>query len=454
MTMQQITKPMFLDETGRDLITAVHGVAAELAKGVILKELEIGHSIDELTDWGEYAGMVREKTAHAAFPAGETRFKPSWSTKASSAADAVSYTAPVNVCHYGTGVLADAESVDVAHLQFHRCLPFDTPFSPSQAWLYAVDGLPAGNYSVTLSAETNGVAAGTYYFALAQAIPAGGQICGFINGSAKADIKTYASRTSTDALETVSAANITTTDPGDATSLGTFPSANLAYVVPASGTPAEAKSVTIGGTSYAYHGLNYPSRCRYGNNRWLHSAIRQYLNSYGFDWWEPKTVFDRPPSYTARQGFLSGLSESMVEHILPIARKTALNYVTDGGTSAVPEYDTTYDLVTLPSGIEHFLADTAYYGGAQGKEGEPWEYWERVAASASPLAWSTGNSESTYHPEYVQYDLASPTTPRSVWLRSARRYSGYIVAVVGSTGFCGSDYATNGYRVAPACAIG
>jgi hypothetical protein len=140
--------------------------------------------------------------------------------------------------------------------------------------------------------------------------------------------------------------------------------------------------------------------------------------------------------------------------MLPIARKTALNYVTDGGTSGAPVYDTTYDLVTLPSGREHFLADTANYGGAQGMEGDHWEYWERVAGSSTPLNWSTSGQPSTYHPEYVQYDLASPTTARNVWMRSANRGYGTDVAIVNSSGYCNGNSALNGNRAAPACAIG
>ena len=212
--------------------------------------------------------------------------------------------------------------------------------------------------------------------------------------------------------------------------------------------------MTISDVEYTYYGLNSIHRVAYGNTRYLHSAIRQYLNATGFGWWSPATVFDLSPSYAARNGFLTGLPASLVEHLQPIARMTALNYVTDGGTSAAPAYDTTYDLVTLPSGVEHFLADTAAYGGAEGKEGDPWTYWERVAGSSTPLAWSTYGQTATYHPEFVQYDLASPTTARTVWMRSAFRSAGAYVALVSSAGYCNNTTACGGYRVAPACAIG
>lgn len=441
------------DDTGRAMLAAQQGAVAELAKLVLLKELEIGHSIDELTDWGEFASMVREGTAQIAFPAAETRLKVPWSTKATSTSEEVPYTAPVNVCHYGEGALADGEVVKVGHLQFHRCLPFDTQFSPYQAFLFAIDGLPAGTYNVTMgfSWGSNVVNGKTYQFTLANALPAGGQLAGFYTAPDASPtnwrVYAFASQTATTATETV-----TLSEGSGGTNLGTFTAAGVA--VPASGTPETQSSVTVGGTTYAYYGLNSLHRVAYGNNRWLHSPLRQYLNSFGFDWWVPATVFDRPPAYAGRIGFLSGCPESMVEHMLPIARMTALNYITDGGTSGAPLYDTTYDLVTLPSGLEHFLQDTSSYGGAQGKEGESWEYWKRVAGSSTPLGWSTWGQTQTYHPEYVQYDLASPTTARNVWMRLAYRSYGGYVALVHSTGTCSNSTAVGGHRAAPACAIG
>lgn len=218
-------------------------------------------------------------------------------------------------------------------------------------------------------------------------------------------------------------------------------------VVPASGTPETYSSVTIDGTTYTYYGLNSLHRVAYGNNRWLHSPLRQYLNSTGFDWWTPATVFDRPPAYAAYRGFMSGFSEDFLAVVQPIARKTALSYAVDGGTRTAPEYDTTYDYFVLPSGIEHYLADNADYGGAQGQEGYQWDYWKKVAGTTSPLAWGQT------HTEYIQYDLAAHTTARYVWMRSCGRGYGGNVARVNASGSCGNSGAYGGYRSAPACAI-
>jgi len=197
-----------------------------------------------------------------------------------------------------------------------------------------------------------------------------------------------------------------------------------------------------------FYGLNSLHRVSYGNNRWLHSPLRQFLNAEGTGWWHPATVFDRPPSYVGYEGFLSGLPADLVAAMQPIAQVTALNYVTDGGTAAEPAYDTTYDKVFLPSGKQHHIQATADFGGAAGLEGEAWEYWERVLASTVPAVWWQ-----TY-PEYRQYDLASPAAARYCWMRSAYRGYGRHVACVDASGNCTSTNAYNGLRSAAACAIG
>ena len=405
-----------------------------------------------LDDWSQAAAYIAAGLGEVYFPVA-SRVTEAWSTAASSGASAVSYDAVLNVVNHAAGALADGDGTPVVEFQFDKCLPFDTPFSAQQAFLYAIDGLPAGTYNVTMGFSWGGnvVSGKTYQFTLTQALPAGGQLAGFRGAPDVAPenwrVYAYASPAATAETETC-----VVTEGSGGTSLGTFTAAGVA--VPASGTPETSSTVTVSGTSYRFYGLNSLHRVAYGNNRWLHSAIRQYLNSSGFNWYKAQTVFDRPPSYVGRNGFLSGFSEEFLAHVLPIERKTAINYVTDGGTSASPLYDTTYDRFVLPSGKEHYLEPTAYYGGAEGLEGDYWPFWQRVAGTAAPLGWSTWGNESTYHPEYVQYDIASPTAARSVWLRSAYRGAGGGVGVVFSAGGCGSSTASGGCRVAPACAIG
>lgn len=438
-------KPL-TDDTGK-------AIASELIKQTVLMEQIAGTTARAalLADWLEVSEAIADGLGAYIMPIG-TQFFTDW-TDARPGNETVHHAA-WNPAHHGKGTLADGEEINVMYAQMDKCMPFDTQFAPYQAFLYAIDGLPAGTYHVTMPSNYgNDVMKGkTYQFTLTQALPAGGQLAGFRNVSnaysaSMLTIYAYASATEATAQETVTASQ-----GSDGADLGTFSIAGVP--VPASGTPETTQSVEIGGTTYTYYGLNSIQRVAWGNGRWRHSSIRQWLNGTGTDWWTPATVFDRPPSYVTYEGFLTGLPEDFVAAMKPVAQVTALNYATDGGTAAAPEYDTTYDKVFLPSGKQHFLQCTNDFGGTAGLEGDAWEYWERVAGSSTPLRWSSWGNEATYHPEYVQYDLAAPTTPRGVWMRSAFRFSGGTVAFVTSAGRCYYDAASNGYRVAPACAIG
>ena len=364
------------------------------------------------------------------------------------ASPAVEYQMPWDVVDFGEGTLQDESTLPVMFLQSHWCLPFETQVSPYQAFLYAIDGLPAGTYHVKMGFNwgTHVVQDKYYQFTLTSALPAGGQLSGFEGAPdvapANWKVKAWASRTATTPTETVSV-----TEGSGGTDLGTFTAAG-AQVVPASGTPDTYSTVTIDGTDYTYYGLNSLHRVAYGDNRWLHSAIRQWLNATGLDWWVSKTVFDRVPTYAGYPGFLSMLPAELVAVMKPIKQVTALNYVTDGGTSGSPEYDVTYDKVFLPSWEQHYLKVDSSYGGTAGLEGTAWPYWKRVAGVNSP--WAAG----TTHSEYIQRDMTASHTARHVWMRSCLRGSGGGVAFVLSSGTCGSYHAIGGLRVAPACAIG
>ena len=265
-----------------------------------------------------------------------------------------------------TGILENGTELNIANIGMHYTLPFATEFSPAQAFAKCVDGLPAGKYYVKVSTDTYGRAAGNYWWEHTSNVPAGAQLTGFFASGTAASVKVYADEYSTSVLETC-----TVNSGTEGTYLGAFSAAGDENTgrVPASGTPTATKTITVGSSDYHIYGLNSQQRVSYGNNRYLHCPLRQYLNAEGFNWYVAKTVFDRPPSYVARQGFLSGLPAEFLAKIQPVQRLTALNYVTDGGTSSAPLYDETYDLVSIPSGIEHFIADNASYGGGQGKEG-------------------------------------------------------------------------------------
>jgi len=432
--------PFVSEKTGQRL-------HAELAKQTALLATIAGKSVRAamLEDWENVASLVSNGLGSLVLPVASQVVTP-WTD--SRPENDTEHQMAWNVVHHGDGTLVSGETGKVALLQMDRCLPFDTQFSPYQAFLSAITPVPAGTYNVSMGFNwgTNVKSGKTYQFTLTHDLPAGGQLAGFYGAPDQAPgnwrVYAFSGPSVTTPTETC-----VVTEGSAGTSLGTFTAAGVS--VPASGTPAET---TVG--SLRFYGLNSLHRVAYGNNRWLHSPLRQYLNAQGTGWWSPATVFDRPPAYAAYDGFLTGFSDDFLAAMQPIAQVTALNYVTDGGTSAEPAYDTTYDRVFLPSGKQHHLQPTAAYGGSAGLEGDSWEYWMRVAGTQTPLPWSTWGNEATYHPEYIQYDLAAPTTARTCFMRSADRGAGSGVSVVSASGGCYGNAAVTGYRAAAACAIG
>ena len=101
-----------------------------------------------------------------------------------------------------------------------------------------------------------------------------------------------------------------------------------------------------------------------GNNRYLHSNLRQWLNSEAAAnaWYTAQHAHDEPPSaarvwtshnpYQAIAGFVSGFSADMRAALLPTLLTVARNTVTDGGGS-----ETVTDRIFLASNTEVGLAN-------------------------------------------------------------------------------------------------
>ena len=414
-----------------DDMLAETGVKSNL---VALRNLVWG-TTSEVSDWGDIAAAA---DSEGDFLVG-TRLTAPWATTGSTKTE---YDMPWDVVHLASGTIqGQSDPLPLMYLQTHYCLPDATEFSPQQAFLYAVDGLPAGTYHVTLDADTYNRAAGDWQFTLTQALPAGGQLRGFFAAGQPAPVKAFASQTDKVATETC---EVTAGSGGS--SLGTFTTAGIP--VPASGTPETAQTVTVGGTEYKYYGLNSSQRVSYGNNRCLHSPVRQWLNASGPNWWTPKTVFDCPPSYESHVGFLTYLDPGLVEVMQPVRREYALSYLCDGGTAANPVTDVLYDKVFLQCWEEGYLKVDSSYGGKAGLEGcgEAWEYWKRAKGTSAPPAAGTTNTE------YIRLRLDNKTAA-GVFLGSCSRNGGYGESCVYSTGNCGYCNASYAYRVVPACAI-
>lgn len=102
-------------------------------------------------------------------------------------------------------------------------------------------------------------------------------------------------------------------------------------------------------------------RQTYGNNRYLHSNLRQWLNKEGYPWYANQHGADAPPNdagmsqptgYDDEPGFLSSFSENELAAILDTTLTVAKNTVTDGGGS-----ETVVDKVFLLSNTEVGLAN-------------------------------------------------------------------------------------------------
>ena len=132
----------------------------------------------------------------------------------------------------------------------------------------------------------------------------------------------------------------------------------------------EPVSVTAGsgGTALGASGLNDINRAKSGSNRYMESAIRQWLASSAAagSVWTPQTNFDRPPTWAASAaGFLNGMDADFLAVIGNVSKITAKNIVTDGGG-----YDTTSEKFFL-------LSRSEIFAGLENNvnEGEPYPYY-------------------------------------------------------------------------------
>lgn len=138
----------------------------------------------------------------------------------------------------------------------------------------------------------------------------------------------------------------------------------------------------------------YTHRQYYGNNRYAHSNIRQWLNKDTSPWYEAQHDFDAPPNnlnvssgyneYEAEAGFLSNFSTELKSKLLLTTLTVAKNTVTDGGGS-----ETVQDKVFLLSKTEVGLGNE---GGIA--EGTPFSFFSSdTTRQAYPTAEAVSNSK-------------------------------------------------------------
>lgn len=181
--------------------------------------------------------------------------------------------------------------------------------------------------------------------------------------------------------------------------------------------------------------------CRYGYNRWSHSAYRQWLNSNSAEkgtWWKTQHLGDVAPNELKnRAGFLSGFEQDFLDVIKKVKIRTQLNTITDKEIGTDEE---TVDLMFLPSKEQ-------LYGTLEGSvyNDEAFEYYKQVAGFEAP---NNGNSTGR-----IKYKLDAQTSADWQRLRSPYRGYSYNPWNCYNAGNLSGNSAYNAGRCAPACVI-
>lgn len=284
-------------------------------------------------------------------------------------------------------------------LQLHNGLSPLMQFDAPEATWYFEDGLATGDYHFV---HTTGTA---YNFTIKKAVPSGGQIRFDGNNT----IYTYESAESDKALETIAVSG-----------------------------GSDGDSLTAYGEKSVNGNANASNRFIYGSNNWSTSAIRQWLNTdvLESDWWEPRTVFDRKPSYADNQsGFLRGLDPSFVRVVGRVNKKTQKS-TTDGYG-----LDTTTERFFLLSRAE-------VYGGTErstdGADGMPYAYYKD----------NSGLSAAGLNADTNRIKYTSDGAVKSWWLRTPNCANGRNAGLVTANGSIDRNIVVNGsYLIVPACVI-
>lgn len=409
-------EPILLDSTGRAIVEQMNRQNSYLAM------LAEGKRSDIYSSMSQIASIVRGNNVDnnkKIFPIGDQIIIP-WKDMDDSAhnTDETAYQVALNIVHHGEVTLESGEVVPGMFLQWHHCSPYGVQFSHQQAFLNCPDGLAAGTYYVTLASNwgNNAVANTNWSFTLTKAVPVGGRLSGFEGMSDQATsnwkVKSWATPADANPLETVSV-----TSGATGTNLGLMPYTN----------PDEAT------------GLNCMQSVAYGHNRWDTSALRQYLNASGTDWWVSKEDYDIRPDQYAKHAFMSGFNDDFLSAIKPVRVTTALNTV-EGYTETTVD---TFDRFFLPS-----LEQMNVVPQLPGAEGEYWAYWRRRLGVSAPVA------QYGIYPNLLTTGINAKTSPQHVRLRSANRgYSCYTWHVNASGGVYGTYGASIAIRFSPVCVV-
>lgn len=180
--------------------------------------------------------------------------------------------------------------------------------------------------------------------------------------------------------------------------------------------------------------------CRYGYNRWSHSAIRQWLNSDKDKgaWWTSQHLGDVAPNeLNTKAGFLSGFEQDFLSVIKKVKIRTQLNGMTDKSIGTDEE---TVDLMFLPSKEQLYgSTESGIYND------EAFAYYKKTTGFDKP---KNDECEARIH-----YRIDAKSSAQYMRLRSPDRGFSYSTWDANPTGFLSSNYAYNTYVCSPVCVI-
>lgn len=192
------------------------------------------------------------------------------------------------------------------------------------------------------------------------------------------------------------------------------------------------------------------NRKQYGNNRYLYSNLRQWLNSdkAAGAWYSEQHSADASPTnanvwsnyneYDQEKGFLANFSTQLKEQLLTVTKRTAKNTVTDGGS-----YEDVSQKIFLLSNTEVGLANENNI-----VEGSIYDYFK---TASNRIAYPT--AEAVSKSEYTNTSL-SASQPWWWWLRTPCASLSYGARRVNTDGSLDGNGACSGSGgVRPACVV-
>ena len=299
-------------------------------------------------------------------------------------------------------------------------------YSNSQAGFQFPDGLAAGAYCFTIgNYDTSYGGNATYYFTLASAIPAGGQLrfdWAYQTQASTRSVYTYASASSGTAIESKP---VSTTEIAGAPNIGTLVNSTIT-----------TKTITDQGGNSVTVKVNNVDRMRYGSNNWENSAMRQWCNSTAAagSVWSPKSDFDRPPSWvSSANGFLYHIDPELLAVCGEVNKITKKNSVCDGG-GTVTTTDLAFPVSMGAIGVNGYMDE------------EPlgqYDYYKALLGGQI-ADWST-------HAELIKKNSAGAA--QYWWLRGPTPSFARYVRYVGPSGTVTDNFAGDGLQAAPALSI-